>query len=107
MIQKIAILIVAGGNSSRLGSAKQLLPFQGKTLLRRIVDEACLDPAHSVYVVLGAEHQRMQEELLGTKATAVLNKHWMEGMSSSISVGIHAILKAQPELSHCIIAVCD
>ncbi|MCF6300523.1 MAG: NTP transferase domain-containing protein, partial [Proteobacteria bacterium] len=50
---KINGLILAAGNSSRLGQSKQLLKYQGVALLESIqtqLQQIC----HQVYVVLGA-----------------------------------------------------
>ncbi|MDR0793375.1 MAG: NTP transferase domain-containing protein, partial [Chitinophagaceae bacterium] len=49
------IIILAAGNSSRLGTPKQLLSFEGKSLLKRITGEALA--GHPVTVVLGAYHE--------------------------------------------------
>ncbi len=36
-MNKIGIIILAAGDSSRLGRPKQLLPYRGKTLLSHII----------------------------------------------------------------------
>ena len=38
--EKIGIIILAAGESKRLGQPKQLLKFEGKTLIRRAVEIA-------------------------------------------------------------------
>lgn len=107
MIKKTGIIILAAGNSSRLGAPKQLLAFEGKSLLRRITDEASLNPDHQVIVVLGASHETIQDELTGAKVEMVINADWQEGMSASIKTGLKALLQANPDLEQCIITVCD
>ena len=37
---KTGIILLAAGSSSRLGRAKQLIEFQGKTLIQKAIDEA-------------------------------------------------------------------
>lgn len=107
MIKKTGIIILAAGNSSRLGTPKQLLAFEGKSLLRRITDEASLNPDHRVLVVLGASHETIQDELTGAKVEMVINTNWEDGMSGSIKTGLKSLLQANPELEQCIITVCD
>jgi len=77
-------LLLAAGGSSRLGQPKQLLQFEGRSLIRRaaetLVDSGC-DP---VVVVLGAEIERSAEELSDLTLYICVNKNWNTGMSSSI-----------------------
>ena len=40
MMKNTGIILLAAGNSSRMGSPKQLLVYQGKTFLERITDTA-------------------------------------------------------------------
>lgn len=107
MTKKTGIIILAAGNSSRLGTPKQLLGFEGKSLLKRITDEALVNTGHSVTVVLGAYHETVGKELTGSKATVIINPEWEKGMSASIKSGLKSLLQAHPGLDQCIVAVCD
>src|SRR5437868_9710342 len=51
----IAAVILAAGESSRLGKPKQLIQFRGKTLVRRVVDAASEAGCRPILVVLGTE----------------------------------------------------
>src|SRR5690606_41445360 len=53
---------------------KQLLAFEGKSLLKRITDEALAVSDHPVTVVLGAYHETIAKELSGSKAMIVDRK---------------------------------
>lgn len=107
MIKQTGIIILAAGNSSRLGTPKQLLRFEGKCLLRRIVDAASVHPDHRVLVVLGAAHEIIQNELVGAKVEVVINADWEDGMSGSIRIGLKSLLQSNPDLKQCIVTVCD
>lgn len=107
MIMKTGIIILAAGNSSRLGTPKQLLAYEGKSLLKRITDEALSLSDHPVVVVLGAYHESIVRELSGSKATLVINPDWENGMSGSIKSGMNNLWTANPDLDRCIITVCD
>src|SRR2546423_15150981 len=50
---QIAAVILAAGESSRLGQPKQLIQFRGKTLVRRMVDAASEADCRPLLVVLG------------------------------------------------------
>src|SRR5690606_17404803 len=107
MIRKTGIIILAAGSSSRLGRPKQLLSFEGKSLLKRIADEASRDPNHHVLAVLGASHEIIADELADTGIAAVINSDWQDGMSGSIKIGLRSLLQSYPDLDQCVIAACD
>jgi molybdenum cofactor cytidylyltransferase len=101
------IIILAAGNSSRLGEAKQLLTFRNKTLLKHVVDEALAVPGTLTIVVTGSEKERLAMELEGSDAVTCYNAEWAQGMSASIRVGLNKLKEMEPEVACCIIAVCD
>lgn len=100
------ILILAAGNSSRLGEPKQLLNFKGKTLLRNVVEEA-LKVSDSVIVVTGSNHSEISKEIDNLEVKITENISWNEGMGSSIKIGIAELLNSFPAVENCIISVCD
>jgi molybdenum cofactor cytidylyltransferase len=106
-LNKYAIIILAAGNSSRLGKPKQLLMFNDKTLLRHIVDESIDAAGDNVVVVLGAHSDQIRPELNSSGVEIVENSEWEDGMASSIRAGVSAMLASQPDTEGIIIAVCD
>jgi molybdenum cofactor cytidylyltransferase len=106
-MDKIGIIILAAGDSSRLGRPKQLLPFGGKALLAHIADaalEATLDP---VVVVTGASAAAVRETINERRVIIAHNPIWKEGMASGIVAGLAELLSVQPDLRGAIVAVCD
>ena len=106
-IHNCAIVILAAGTSSRLGSPKQLLIYNNKTLLQHAVDTALATGCKKVMVVLGAHFQLLKNELANQPVEIIENKNWQEGMASSIRYALQNITIAgfQPE---CVIfMVCD
>lgn len=93
---KISTIILAAGNSSRLGHPKQLVSYQGKTLIERIIETA-LSATDEVIVVLGANSEKIASVLTPLVAIPektvkiVENIHWQAGMASSIKEGMQAI----------------
>ncbi|MFI5132287.1 MAG: NTP transferase domain-containing protein [Chitinophagales bacterium] len=104
---KIGIVVLAAGISSRLGSPKQLLSYKGKTLLRHAVDEAVNSSADFVVVVLGANAESCLNEIESSKAVVVENKEWKKGMASSLITGLKTLLERGVSVDGVIFMVCD
>lgn len=102
-----AIIILAAGNSSRLGRPKQLLLFNGKTLLANVIEEALEMNSGPIVVVLGAYAKQIEELHHRTKVTFTVNENWQSGMSSSIAAGLNIALAESPELDSAIFTVSD
>jgi molybdenum cofactor cytidylyltransferase len=102
-----AAVILAAGGSSRFGQPKQLIPFRGKSLIRRIVDAACEAGCSPVVVVIGSEDGKLQRELDGTGAVTAQNKQWQRGIGSSIRCGIEGLMRISPDVEASVLVVCD
>lgn len=101
------IVILAAGNSSRLGKPKQGLLYKGKTLLQQTVDkaiEAGLDP---LIVVLGSTAETISQDLSPQLLNTVINTHWQQGMASSISAGVSKLISLNASIENIVLAVCD
>ena len=98
--------ILAAGASTRLGRPKQLVRFNGKTLLKRAICSANACTPGRVLVVLGAESLRLRRHLQGGAATHSLtvNRNWQQGMGSTIS---HAMLKLPPQTCAVLVLLTD
>lgn len=101
------IIILAAGNSSRLGEPKQLLQFQGQSLIRRITGAALEIVGHNTIVVTGSNAKLIETELAGLPCKPVYNADWQEGMSASIKTGIRALQSGSPHVKGTILAVSD
>ncbi|GGI25402.1 nucleotidyltransferase family protein [Pedobacter mendelii] len=104
---RTAIIILAAGNSSRLGKPKQLLHFNGKTLLDIVTDEALKTEFWPVVVVLGAYLNEIKQIHNNPKVIYTVNENWKTGMSSSIGVGLTVLLNESPDIDSVIITVAD
>lgn len=104
---RVDVVILAAGESKRLGSPKQLVKLEsGKTLLQQTVDAALGSGAGAVHVILGYR----AEEIAGSvpsddRVRFIENSAWDEGMGSSVRHA-HTIL-ASRNLTGVIISVCD
>jgi molybdenum cofactor cytidylyltransferase len=103
----IAVIILAAGRSSRLGSAKQSLKYRGKTLLQHSIDTALESRASPVIVILGSGKESIEKELDQTPIFIYGNTSWETGMASSISCGINNLNLIAPDSDAVILMVCD
>ncbi len=92
---KTGILILAAGNSSRLGKAKQLLSFQGENLLQRAIKAAEKSISNHAVVVLGAYENEIKSIIDFSSSELVVNYNWGEGMSSSMKIGLSNLIKSK------------
>jgi molybdenum cofactor cytidylyltransferase len=86
----IACLILAAGESSRLGEAKQLVTYRGQSLIRRSALLA-MKISREVFVVTGSQAEDVSAELEDVSATCIINHDWQSGMGTSISIGVKAV----------------
>jgi molybdenum cofactor cytidylyltransferase len=107
VVKQCSILILAAGSSSRMGRPKQLLEFEGSTLLGHITKIASISNLGPIVVVLGANQELIKNSLDLKQFTSVINENWKEGMASSIVMGIGFIKEKYPEVDGVIIAVGD
>lgn len=91
----VALLLLAAGASTRMGRPKQLLPYRGRTLLRRAAETAVAAGFAPIVLVTGAEHEALLAEVAGLPVRAVRNAEWETGMASSIRAGLAAVQDAQ------------
>jgi molybdenum cofactor cytidylyltransferase len=103
----IGLILLAGGASARLGHLKQLLAYQGQSLLQHSIKLATGSRAKPVIVVLGAHAEELQPEIHEGNAHVVINTGWQEGMAASIRFGVHAFTELAPAAEGLILMVCD
>lgn len=104
---QIPIIILAAGASSRLGSAKQLLPWGNSTLIEHTVQTALASRMGNVYVVLGANIRQIKPKLQHLPVSIVINRKFMDGISTSIQAGLTKVLKDDPETDAVVLCLAD
>ena len=103
----IGLIILAAGSASRMGEPKQLLTYQGRSLIRHAVEIALTSVCQPVVVVLGAYAEQIKPEVENLAIKLVEKTSWSEGMSSSIRAGINALQETNPKLNAAIITLAD
>ena len=92
MGEAVAILLAAG-ESRRMGQLKALLPWQGDTLLGCQVSSLLQAGIEQVIVVLGHQRDRLLPLLEGRDGVIpVFNPDYQAGKTTSIKTGIKAVL---------------
>jgi molybdenum cofactor cytidylyltransferase len=87
----VAGIVLAAGGASRFGEPKQLLLWEGKTLVRHVAEKAVRAALSSVIVVGGEHISALRGALDGLPVSLVHNPDWRQGQSSSVRVGVGAV----------------
>jgi molybdenum cofactor cytidylyltransferase len=103
----VGAVVLAAGASSRMGSPKQTLQFQGESLLRRAALAALDAGCRPVVVVTGAHAELCRRELDGLDVREVFNASWETGMASSIRAGVEALNDAKASTAAAVFMLCD
>jgi molybdenum cofactor cytidylyltransferase len=103
---RAGIIVLAAGASQRMGRPKQLLRFNGRTLIRRAADTALASGCRPVVVTLGAHAELIGTELQSMPVLVAINPDWRQGMSSSLRVGIETLRRAA-EVDGVVITLAD
>src|SRR3972149_3083400 len=89
---RVYALLLAAGESARMGQPKALLPWQGGTLLEFQVEQILAGGIERVILVLGHEAERIQSAVPALpRTTIVVNPEYATGRTSSVRAGMDAI----------------
>jgi molybdenum cofactor cytidylyltransferase len=87
----ISAIILAAGESKRMGRPKQLLEWQGKTLLHHILENLISSNTDEIILVLGHEAEQIRKSLPAFRIKIVINADHRRGMLSSLRQGLLAM----------------
>ncbi|PYV14663.1 MAG: molybdenum cofactor cytidylyltransferase [Acidobacteria bacterium] len=87
----IAGLVLAAGESSRMGRDKALLLYRGRTFLEAIVRTLDAGGIKRIAVVLGHHAEEIRQKTRLEGAEAVVNEHYRLGQTSSLQAGLAAL----------------
>ena len=103
---KTGIIILAAGESTRLGYPKQIAKYKDKTLLQLAIDAANGCDVHKRVLVLGANRDEIKKTFPGASIPNIPNPNYQKGMSSSLKIGLEYMLKFDAP-DQVIIMLCD
>jgi molybdenum cofactor cytidylyltransferase len=89
---RVAALVLAAGQSRRMGGPNKLLArFNGNPLVRRIAEEALASKADPVILVTGHKAEAISAAVSGLDLTIVHNPDYAEGLATSLRTGLAAM----------------
>jgi len=90
--KRIAALVLAAGQSRRMGNANKLtIEVDGTPMIARVVDAVLQSRAEQIIVVTGHERARIEEALSGRDVELVHNPDYAEGIGASVRTGVAAL----------------
>jgi molybdenum cofactor cytidylyltransferase len=99
----LAAVILSGGTSSRMGSPKALLPYQGRPFLEHLLEVTAHRQIGVRRVVLGA-HAEPIAKVIDLKADEiVINQEWEKGQLSSIQAALQSLPRGTDGMLLCLI----
>jgi len=104
---KIALLILAAGESKRMNSIKQLLPWKNTSLLGHTIAQALEAKASQVYVVLGAHANKIAPTIAHYNIQTIENTNWKNGLGNSIAAGVKHIKETTEPYDAILITLAD
>ncbi len=91
------MIVLAGGESKRMGFAKLMLEYQHTTLLTHAIQKAKQISQNIVFqniiVVVGKYADVYRQEAKKSNVNVVENLDWSEGLASSLRIGIKSLSK--------------
>jgi molybdenum cofactor cytidylyltransferase len=90
-VDKIWAIILAAGESKRMGSPKMLLDFGGRTMIERVIENVIASEINNYMIVLGADKDKLIGIINRYPVRCCFNENYFEGMLSSVQCGIRNI----------------
>lgn len=91
MSVSVAAIVLAAGESSRMGRPKPLLPLNGDTFLGHLLAQLRASRVERTVVVLGHEPGAILEAIPEVRPLAVVNADYRLGQLSSFIAGLDAV----------------
>jgi len=87
----VSAIILAAGESKRMGEPKLLLRFGSSTILEQTIDNLLNSRVAEVIVVLGHRAKEMMSLIADRPVAIAVNSDYHKGMSTSIAAGLSLI----------------
>jgi len=84
---RIRSIILAAGESKRMGFPKMLLKFNGKTMIEKVMENVADSDSDSILVVLGAGMEDLINLVRKYDVKYCYNDNYRDGMLSSVQCG--------------------
>jgi len=104
----ISALILAGGESRRMGQPKMLLPWGNGTVLGQVISTYREAGLEDILVVTGGESERIGDIVKQHRARTVFNAQFSSGeMLSSLQCGLRSFSRDKAEVEAVLIGLGD
>jgi molybdenum cofactor cytidylyltransferase len=90
-MNEVWAIILAAGASTRMKRQKLLLPYNGKTIIQTVVENAARSVNSNILVVLGSHREQIQEQIVNYQVKFCVNENYLDGMLSSAICGFMAL----------------
>jgi xanthine/CO dehydrogenase XdhC/CoxF family maturation factor/CTP:molybdopterin cytidylyltransferase MocA len=87
----ISAVILAAGESKRMGKPKLLLPYGDKTIIETVIQNAINSEIKNIIVVLGAEKDKIRNQISNYPVIITENPDYLNGMLSSVQCGLRTL----------------
>src|SRR5882672_8338231 len=87
----IAAILLAAGESQRMGAPKALLPWGDQTLIEYQLSQLMQPPIDRVLVVLGHRAAQIRPHVDNAGAEGVVNEVYQRGRASSLKTGARVL----------------
>jgi molybdenum cofactor cytidylyltransferase len=99
----LAAVILSGGASSRMGSPKALLAYQGRPFLEHLLEVAAHRQIGVRRVVLGADAEPIAKAINLKADEVVINAEWEKGQLTSVQAAIRSLPSGTDGILLCLI----
>jgi molybdenum cofactor cytidylyltransferase len=89
----ISAILLAAGESNRMGQPKQLMPLGQSTIVEKAIDNLLNSAISETIVVLGYKDEKIRKTIAGKPVKIAINPDYQQGMSTSIIAGLKQINK--------------
>ncbi|MFC1966215.1 molybdenum cofactor cytidylyltransferase [Chloroflexota bacterium] len=87
----ISAILLAAGESKRMGQLKQLMPLGQSTIIEQAIDALLNSAVSESIVVLGHRAEEVIKAIAAKPVKIAINPNYQQGMSTSIIAGLNVI----------------
>ena len=84
---EIWAIVLAAGESRRMGSPKMILPYEGMTIIEKVLENVLASDVEKVVIVLGSHREEIMKVIKRFQVQHCYNSNFKDGMLSSVKCG--------------------
>lgn len=93
-MDEVWAIVLAGGASTRMKRQKLLLPFNEKSIIETVVENAAHSVQMNIMVVLGSHRTEIHRQIGNIPVHFCFNENYPDGMLSSVICGFKSLPKS-------------